>query len=203
MELFKQTIGFVLLIIAVKLIAALPQLQRMPVLYFSVVLAFCIWMWSIWVDYNTRPSHKRLIRITAVILAVAAGWMFLPAPAKEPIDWQKYDPDLIKTAQAAEKPVLIKFTADWCLSCQVADRMVYHRRDIARLIKDKAVLAVKADTTSKDYPGTLDLKNVYNEPGVPVSILFVPGGKEPVRWHGMSFADELKTYLEKLPAGKE
>ncbi len=203
MELFKQTIGFVLLIIAVKLIAALPQLRRMDVLYFSVALAFCVWMWGSWVDYNTKPSRKWFIRITAVIIAVAAGWTFLPAPAKEPVNWQNYDPDLIKTAQAAERPVLIKFTADWCLSCQVVNSMVYHRQDIAKLIKEKAVLAVKADTTLKDYPATLDLKNVYNEPGVPVSILFVPGGKKPVRWRGISFADELKIYLEKLPADKE
>jgi hypothetical protein len=40
---------------------------------------------------------------------------------------------------------------------------------------------------------------VYNEPGVPVSMLFVPGRKEPVRWRGMSFADELKVILQELP----
>jgi thiol:disulfide interchange protein DsbD len=198
MELFKQAIGFVLLIIAVKLIGALPQTLKMGVLYFAVVLGFCVWMWGSWVSYDTELCRKFIIRFIAVLLAVATGLYFLAPPA-ELIDWQTYDADLIKNARAEGKPVLIKFTADWCLSCQVVERVVYSRRDIAELIKQKKVLAIKADTTTKDLPATLDLKNVYNEPGVPVSILFTPGRKEPVRWRSISFADELKSTLEKLP----
>jgi thiol:disulfide interchange protein len=84
----------------------------------------------------------------------------------------------------------------------VVDRNVYHRQDIADLIKAKKVLAIRADTTVKNYPATYALKDVYNEPAVPVSMLFVPGEKEPVRWHGMFFADEMKALLEKLPDSK-
>lgn len=199
MELFKQAVGFVLLIIAVKLIAALPEARRMGVLYFAVVLGFCVWMWGSWVSYDTKLSRRWLIRIVAVALAVAAGWLFLRAPAKGLIDWQGYDSNLIETARSEQRPVLIKFTADWCLSCQVVDKMVYSRKDVAELIKEKAVLPIKADTTTKDLPATVALKEIYSEPGVPVSMLFVPGRKEPVRWRGMSFADELKTVLEELP----
>ncbi len=199
MELFKQTIGFILLIIAVKLIVALPEVRTTGVLYFAVILAFCVWMWAGWVTYNTKPSRKWIIRIIAVVLAIAAGWAFLPAPAEELIDWQKYDAAAIETAKAEGKPVLIKFTADWCLSCQVADKLVFRRKDITKLIEEKGVLAFKADTTVKDYPATLALKNVYNEPGVPVSMLFAPGKNEPIRWRGVAFAKELKTHLEKLP----
>jgi len=199
MELFKQTIGFVLLIIAVKLIAALPEARTAGVLYFAVILAFCVWMWGGWVTYNTKSSRRRIVRTIAVALAVAAGWVFLPAPAEELINWQKYDAAAIETARADGRPVLIKFTAHWCLSCQAADRFVYRRKDIAKLLAEKNVLSIKADTTVKDYPATLALKKVYNEPGVPVSILFVPGKNEPFKWRGMSFAKELKTQLEKLP----
>ena len=78
--------------------------------------------------------------------------------------------------------------------------MVFSREDIVELIEEKGVLAVKADTTTKDLPATKALRDIYNEPGVPVSILFMPGEKESVRWRGISFADELKSYLEKLPS---
>jgi thiol:disulfide interchange protein len=111
MELFKQAIGFVLLVIAVKLIGALPQARIIRVLYFAVVLGFCVWMWGGWVDYNTKTSRKWLIRIIAVVLAVAAGRLFLPAPPAELIAWQGYDAGLIKTARTEGRPVLIKFTA--------------------------------------------------------------------------------------------
>jgi len=200
MELFKQAIGFILLVIAVKLIAALPQQRRMGVLYFAIILGFSVWMWGSWVSFDTKLLRKWVIRIIAIVLAVAAGWVFLPEPAGELISWQKYDADLIDAARTADEPVLIKFTADWCLSCQAVEKIVFSREDIAKLIEEKGVLAVKADTTTKDMSATLALKDIYNEPGVPVSMLFMPGKDEPVRWRGMSFADELKGFLEKLPS---
>jgi len=198
MELFKQTIGFVLLVIAVKLIAALPQDRRMNVLFFAVVLSFCVWMWGSWVGYGTKPVRKWVVRIIAVALAVVGGFAFLRAPSDEKIDWQKYDSAVIEAAKKQGRPVLIKFTADWCLSCQVAERRVYRRDDIAQLVKDKNVLAIKADTTVKDYPATTALKEIYGEPGVPVTILFMPGQKEARKWRGMGFGDELKAELSKL-----
>jgi len=201
MESFKQGIGFVLLIIAVKLIGALPQIHRTNVLYFAVVLGFCVWMWGRWVSYNTKLTRKLLTRIAAIVLVITAGWTFLPAPAGEPISWRDYDTTVIDSALAEGRPVLIKFTADWCLSCQAVDKIVYHRKDIAELIEEKEVLAVKADTTAMDYPATLALKNKYNEPGVPVTILFIPGAEEPVKFHEIFFAGKLKELLQKLPSG--
>jgi thiol:disulfide interchange protein len=199
MELFKQTIGFVLLVIAVKLIAALPVDRRVNVLYFAVALGFCVWMWGGWVSFAAPASRRWAVRIIAVVLAVAAGFIFLPAPKPSLINWQKYDSAVIKQAQDSNKPVLMDFTADWCLNCVVVDKKVYARKDIADLIKQKGVLAIKADTTVSDYPATIALKEIYNEPGVPVNILLVPGQNEPKRWRGLSFGDELKTALEKLP----
>lgn len=198
MELFKQAIGFVLLMIAVKLIAALPAGQRTNILYFAVVLGFCVWMWGSWVNYSTALSRKLAVRIIAAILAVAAGLVFLPAPKPAAIDWQSYDADLIEVSLAENKPVLIKFTADWCFSCQVVEKIVYGNKDISRLIRQKGVMAIKADTTQKDFTATIALKNIYNEPGVPVSILYVPGQKQAIRWRGINFGDELKTQLENL-----
>lgn len=200
MELFKQAVGFLLLLIAVKLIAALPEARRTSVLYFAVVLAFCVWMWSCWVTYNTKPLRKWLIRIIALVLAASAGWIFLPAPAAELIKWQPYDAAAIETAKAESRPVLIKFTADWCWNCGVVEKVVFGRKDIAELMEQKDVLAIKADTTLENYPAALDLKNKYKEPGVPVTILYMPGNEEPVRFHEIFFAKKLKGLLEKLPS---
>jgi thiol:disulfide interchange protein DsbD len=200
MELFKQTVGFILLGIAAWMITVLPQEKRTSVLYYAVVLAFCVWMWGGWVSYNTKVSRRYLVRIIAVALAVVVGWGLLK-PTEALIDWQPYDSAAIDSAVKADRPVLIKFTADWCLSCKTVDKLVYSRRDIADLVSEKGVLAIKADTTAKDYPATKALKNVYREPGVPVSMFFAPGRTEPIRWRDKSFADQLKALLQKLPSG--
>jgi thiol:disulfide interchange protein len=196
MELFKQSLGFILLIIAVKLVKAVPDDNKINLLYFAVILSFCIWVWAVWVPYGTKFSRKWLVRGVAVLLAVLSfGFFFKP----ELMDWQDYDSALIEAAKASQQPVLIKFTADWCTNCEIVDKFVYQRKDIARLVEEKGVLAVKADTTKKDFPATIALKQTYGEPGVPVSMLFVPGSAEPVKWRGMLFAGELKEHLEELP----
>jgi thiol:disulfide interchange protein len=200
MELFKQAIGFILLFIAIKLIAALPEARRTSVLYFGVVLAFCVWMASCWVSYNTKPLRKWLIRFIAVVLVVTGGWIFLPAPAAELIPWQPYDAAAIEAANSDSRPVLIKFTADWCWNCEVVEKVVFGRKDIAGLIEQKNVLAIKADTTLENYPASLDLKNKYKEPGVPVTILHIPGEQKPARFNAIFFAKKLKGMLEKLPS---
>ena len=196
MELFKQSLGFVLLIIAVKLVKAVPEAEKINLLYFAVILSFCIWVWAAWVPYGTRFFRKWLVRGIAVLLAILSfGFFFKP----ELVDWKNYDPALIATARAKKQPVLIDFSAGWCTNCEIVDKFVYQRKDVAKLIEQKGVLAIKADTTEAGQPATNDMRNVYKEPGVPVTILFLPGQTEPVRFHELFFADKLKKLLEALP----
>ncbi len=197
MERIKQGLGFLLLIVAVKLLSALPSEWRISVLYYVVILSFCVWMWGGWVSYSTARGRKLLVRGIALVMAVAAGWAILPAQAKT-IDWLDYDAVLIENAAIEDKPVLIKFTADWCSSCSIVERFVYMRKDIGELIKQKGVLAFKGDTTLEGTPATADLANVYNEPGVPVSVLLLPGGKEE-KLRGLIGKDDLKEVLNTLP----
>jgi thiol:disulfide interchange protein len=197
MERIKQGLGFLLLLVAVKLLGALPGEWRISVLYYVVILAFCVWMWGGWVSYATARGRKWLVRGIALLIAVAAGWAILPAHV-EPIDWLDYDAGQIAKAGSENKPVLIKFTADWCSSCSIVERFVYMRKDIGELIKQKGVLAFKGDTTLAGAPATVDLAQVYNEPGVPVSVLLLPGGRQE-KLRGLIGKDDLKVVLNSLP----
>ena len=196
MELFKQTLGFVLLIIAVKLIKAVPDANKINLLYFAVILSFGVWVWGAWTPYGTKLSRKLLVRGITAILVVSAFWFFFKP---ELVDWQEYDGARIETEKSEGTPVLIKFTADWCTNCEVVDKFVYQRKDIADLIRNKGVRAIKGDTTESKSDATVDLKDVYNEPGVPVTILWLPEQTEAVKFHELFFADKLKELLEVLP----
>ncbi len=147
----------------------------------------------------TPRKRKYIVRSIAPVIAVIGGMWFLRPPAAEIIDWTAYNRSRIEQSLKQDKPVLIKFYADWCLTCKAVDATVYSREDIAELIEQKAVVAIKADTTEKDDPATIDLKEVYNEPGVPVSMLFIPDKEDPERLHGLLIGDRLKELLESLP----
>jgi thiol:disulfide interchange protein DsbD len=198
MELFKHITGFILLGIGVKLLEAIPSEKIINILYYAVVLAVCVWMWGVWVQYDTPKAKKIAIRLAAIVLAVVFGFMFLSGPKKGLIDWQDYDAQVISAAVKNNQPVLIKFTADWCVSCKILDKTVYSNAKIAELIKRKNVLAFKADTTEFDYPATKALKEIYKEPAVPVTILLLPNQNRPIHLPGNLIKSKLTEHLNGL-----
>lgn len=203
MELFKHITGFILLGIGVKLLEAVQSGKIISVLYYAVILSVCVWMWGVWVQYNTPRANKIAIRLAAIILAVVFGFMLLSEPKKGLIDWQDYDAQVISAAQKNNQPVLIKFTADWCMSCKILDKTVYSNTKIAELIKRKNVLGIKADTTEFDYPATKALKEIYKEPAVPVTILLLPNQDDPIHLPGNLIKSKLTEHLKSLADSKK
>ncbi len=206
MEIFKKSTGFLLFLIAAKLtLAALPKDRLMNVLMYGIVFSFCVWMWGKWVGFATPPAKRRLVRGIALLIAIGAGLWLLPAvatPEGATIQWQDYNADLIDSAVSQKRPVVIKFTADWCTNCKVVERKVYRDPKVAALIEQKNALAIKADTTLIDYPATVDLKGEYGEAGnVPVTIILLPDGMRR-KLRGIFGKDALIDILTTLPEGK-
>ena len=200
MEIFKKSTGFLLFLIAAKLtLAALPKDRLLNVLTYGIVFGFCVWMWGKWVGFGTPAPQKWAVRLIALAISLGAGWWLLPAPPQVSIDWQQYDRTAVRTATEAGRPVLLKFTADWCSNCKVVDKRVYQDAEVADLIEAKNVLPVEADTTLHDYPATIALKEVYGEAGnVPVTIVVRPdGGQDKLR--GIFDKDELIRILKEMP----
>jgi thiol:disulfide interchange protein len=203
MEIFKKSTGFLLLFIAVTLtLAALPKDWLLNVLTYGVIFSFCVWMWSKWTGVSTPAPRTWTIRLTALAIAVGAGFWLLPAPPATTIDWQPYDTGRIEQAISREQPVLLDFTADWCKNCKILDRWVFHDPAVVELIRQKNVLPIKADTTLNDYPATEDFKQLYGEAGnVPVSILLRPDGVQE-KLRGIFDKEQLVRILKKLPEAR-
>lgn len=197
-ELFKQSLGFILLLVAVWLMLALPAHRIAGTAYYAAILAFCLWMWGGWVTLMTPKRRKLIIRSIALTIAIAAGAWLLPESVSR-IDWREYDKAQIRQARDANEPVLIEFMADWCMTCKAVEKTVYSRKSIADLMEHKGVIPIRGDTTLADSHAAIDLKAIYNEPGIPVSILFLPGLSEPMRFHGLLIGKDLEKALKDLP----
>jgi thiol:disulfide interchange protein len=207
MDLFRKAMAFVLFYLAVKL--ALPALsgeRLLNVIKYAVVLSFALWMWGGWVSFSTPAGKKWLIRGLAVVLAVASGLWLLPSePASvgAKIDWQDYDPVVVNRSVAEKKPVLIKFTADWCTNCKVVEKTVFHDSEVADLLGKKGVLAMIGDTTQKQFRATIDLHDIYKIPGtVPTTIILTPDGTQH-QLLGIFDKQELLQILQPLPEGNK
>lgn len=201
MDIFKKSTGFLLFLIAAKLtLASLPKDRLLNVLMYGVIFSFCVWMWGKWVGFATPTGKKWAVRLIALAIAVGAGLWLLPA-TKSPEGWQDYDVRLVQQATSQNRPVLLKFTADWCTNCKVVDKKVFHDPNVIELLEKKNVLAIKADTTLNNYPATVALKKVYGEAGnVPVTIMLLPNG-DPWKRRGIFDKADLIELLAKLPEG--
>jgi thiol:disulfide interchange protein DsbD len=188
--------GFAMLLLAIKPLSALPKDRILDVASYAVVLAFAVWIWGTWVSFSTPTGKKWLIRGLAVLLAALSG-LFMLRVKEDIIPWQAYDRAAIQQAVGQNQPVLIKFTADWCTNCKVLDSRVFHDPEVATLLKQKNILAVKADTTLADFPASIDLQQVYHIPGtVPMTILLLGGQSDPVRLSGIYDKQELFEALD-------
>ena len=201
MEILKQSMGFVLLIVAIWLIGSVSDYSYpLWVVAYGAVLVFCLWAWGAWVRYDS-PLHQRItIRSLAVLLAVMAGvWMLRP-PQPPAVRLETFDEAKIDQARREGRIVLVDFTANWCLTCKTVEAWVYNDAMVADELTHWNVLAMKGDVTTSDLPANRMLRQLQ-EPGVPVTVIFPPyaagqDAPEPIRLRGIFARSALSAALE-------
>ncbi|MGB2823716.1 MAG: cytochrome c biogenesis protein CcdA, partial [Phycisphaerae bacterium] len=201
MEIMKQSMGFLLLPVAIWLIFAGSQ-DPYPgwAVAYGVVLTLCLWIWGTWVRYDATLRRKIVVRGLAALLAVGAGvWMLAPA-RESAVKFERFSHERIETAGREKRLVLVKFTSATCLSCIWLDRTVYSDPEVARELEARGVVALKGDTTDADAPESKMLRERFRG-APPLTVLLPPDGREPVRLDGKFTKADLLAALEKASAG--
>jgi len=121
-----------------------------------------------------------LVVIAASIIApkklVTASETLSPPEASG--GWQPWSAQAVSGYQAQGRPVFVDFTASWCLSCQVNERVALQQPQVQQAFKDANVALLKADWTRGDDAITQALSSMGRS-GVPAYALYVPGQSEP------------------------
>jgi thiol:disulfide interchange protein DsbD len=118
------------------------------------------------------------------VLAVALGAFVLGTPAPTPdaaaadgmIRWEPWSVRRVAEAQAAGRPVFVNFTAAWCITCLVNERVALRSPDVAAAFARKQVVYLKADWTSRSAEIATALDG-FGRSGVPLYVLYPPGGR--------------------------
>ena len=80
-------------------------------------------------------------------------------------------------ARAANKPVFVWFTADWCLTCKVNESVAIEREATREAFEKAGVVALRGDWTRRD-PAITRFLTAHGAAGVPLYLWYAPG-KEP------------------------
>ena len=75
--------------------------------------------------------------------------------------------------------MLVDFTADWCLTCQVNKRTSIETASVRDKIKSLNVVTLLADYTHFPDNITTEL-NRFNRAGVPLVLIYPPQNKTPI-----------------------
>jgi thiol:disulfide interchange protein/DsbC/DsbD-like thiol-disulfide interchange protein len=147
--------------------------------------------------YQKSKGVSRGGRVTALATALAAVLAAIvlpvrfadvaaasPAPTSSTASseqWQPYDPARVAELKAAGAPLLVNFTASWCLTCLVNERNAFADPEVLRVFSSKGVTLMKGDWTNRDAAITKALAD-FGRAGVPLYIVYnsKPGGGAPV-----------------------
>jgi len=156
-----------------------------------ILIAFSAWA------YQKSKSSGRTVRLTALATALAAFVLavLLPlrfddvaaastaktaAAVQDAGGWQPYDAARAAEITAAGRPLLINFTASWCLTCLVNERNAFSDAAVQAVFRDKGVTLMKGDWTNRD-PAITKALSAFGRAGVPLYVVYnaKPGSPEP------------------------
>ena len=119
----------------------------------------------------------------------------LQPPRPLAVQFVPFDSSRLVASTQAGQPVLIDFTARWCLSCRWVDATIYDSPQTAALLRKHNVLAMRGDVTTADLPAnTLLYQELRSAP--PLTVLYLPGNQTPIRLEGKFSKADLARALD-------
>jgi thiol:disulfide interchange protein len=96
-------------------------------------------------------------------------------------EWQPYSAARVAELNAAGRPLLVNFTASWCLTCLVNERNAFSDSAVQDIFRDKKVTLMKGDWTNRD-PAITHALAAFGRAGVPLYVVYNarPGSTEPL-----------------------
>jgi len=150
-----------------------------------LLLAIAGWFLGRWPAKRWSTSVAGLILIGVVVLAVFDGRLTAETETSRASEttvnsgaWQPWSAEAVSRYQAEGRPVFVDFTASWCLSCQVNERVALNQPEVKQAFQAANVVLLKADWTRHDEAITGAL-TALGRSGVPAYALYLPGESSP------------------------
>jgi thiol:disulfide interchange protein DsbD len=158
----------------------------------AVLIALAAWA------YQKSKSSSRGARVAALLTASLAVLLACVLPlrfadvavaspgvsaggAHAADEWQPYDAAQVAVLAAAGRPLLVNFTASWCLTCLVNERNAFADSAVQEVFRNKNVTLMKGDWTNRD-PNITRALAAFGRAGVPLYVVYNsrPGASEPL-----------------------
>ncbi len=154
-----------------------------------VLLAFGLWALGRFGTLVASAGRRRAAR--GVALAAGAGALALviagassappraaaadatspPGQAAGELPWRPYSPAALEALRDSGRVVLLDFTADWCLTCKVNERVAFGSETVRASLRAHDVALLRADWTTRD-PSVTRALAAFDRNSVPFVVLY-------------------------------
>ena len=181
METFKQFMAFPMWASALWLLWVLSgQVDSdtvILVLIGGLALSLSLWL----LEKNTTEIKlvKWILRGTAIVLI---GFSIYIIPTSYSTKEERFTKDEIYSEQRlrelrnSNQIVFLNFTADWCITCKVNERVALKTQKVQKILKRESINYLEADWTRKDEMIASKLEE-FGRSGVPLYLLYPSKGK--------------------------
>lgn len=204
-EKLKQAMSLPMLITAGWLLYILYQLDSRWIL--PILLALLGYILILWVLSQKRTYITGLLLLILLITSVSLHFypvLLLTSKTDktetyitDALGSQKFSPILLDNLRTQNLPVLLYFTADWCLTCKVNQWTTFNSKEIQTFIKKNKIKVIKGDWTRSDPDISMTLKK-YGRAGLPFSIFFPKDKKDFVILPEVLSPQILKSHIQPL-----
>ena len=196
METLKQVMGFFLLATVIWLawvfslqVGSFATVVLLGTLFF---LGIAGWIYGRWATIVQSTGVRRTAQVASLLFIVGGLAIGLfgaqsstPTQATssttdgstDGISWQEFSPEKVKSARDSGKLVFVDFTAAWCLSCQVNEKIAFSNDDVIRRFSELNIVPLKADWTSRDPVITQALAQ-FGRNSVPLYVFYSGTSKD-------------------------
>jgi thiol:disulfide interchange protein len=176
---FKQALAFPMFATAIWLLWVLGRQSGTDAVIVGLAASLGIVL-LVWLCRATRGLWSWVVGIAGAAALAASTVLVIasPAPSVQPM-WQLWSEQALTSARRTGRPVLVDFSAAWCVTCLVNERVALNNAAVVKRLEHDQVVTLKGDWTSPDPAITAALHR-FGRDGVPLYVLYSPSGKVDV-----------------------
>ena len=168
-----------------------PWMNSIKIILGILMLAMAVWLLARIFPTNSRPF--RLLHPNQVVSSDTSNFQTIKSITDLNV--------ALKQAKQQNKPVLLDFYANWCLSCKEIERVVFTAPQVKSLMSHFILL--RADVTTNDDKDKA-LEHQYHVIAPPTFLFFAPNGQEltDARIVGQEESQTFASHLQQVLATK-
>jgi thiol:disulfide interchange protein DsbD len=149
-----------------------------------VLIAFAAWLYeglrhsgNRWRRWGLAASALPLIGAIALVPLAGTNQTLHVAATENNVGirWQPFSTNKVDELQAQGRSIFVDFTADWCITCKINERLALESPAVIEAFASNEVAALRADWTRQD-PSITRMLEANGRAGVPLYLFYPKPG---------------------------